>query len=80
MPNWYVVVHSGGGQAKVIEYTAGEDLKHAGIYDQPEKWKRTASDKYDPPTVEQRWAYMLLYIGGGGTKVGSKFAKLPMGI
>ncbi len=55
MPNWYVAVHSGGGQANVIEYTAGEELKHAGKYDELEKWKRTSTDKYDPPTVQQRY-------------------------
>ena len=54
MPNWYIAAD--GLQARTITSTAGEDLSFIGPFDAPNKWKRIASDKYDPYTPEKRYS------------------------
>ncbi len=63
MPNWYAAVLSGSGQPKIIKYTEGENFKHAGTFDTPEKWKRKTKDVYNPPTVQDRYPVFLFTVG-----------------
>lgn len=54
MPNWYIAAE--GLRARTITSTAGEDLSFVGPFDTPNKWKRIASDKYDPYTPQKRYS------------------------
>lgn len=73
MPNWYIS-GMGSTKAKTIKSTAGESLDYVADFTTKAQWKRSAGDKYDPYTPEQRYDMFSLK---HGNKVQRKIVPRP---